>query len=420
MKNGVAGLGNIWYNMCIYTEDDMKPTAVLDIGSSKVVCLCGSIADRDGIIVHGVGIASCEPYLSDSFTDKVALHDAIIDVIQKAEQEAHTRIREIVLTVPTGFLTLELSDVTMSFGDQARMVENDDVEQLISKSFQRAKKPEDCILIHSTPVFFLVDGISSAEIPIGIETEEISALVAHIFVRQEFVNTVQDILEDIGVEISMCISSMLGEALMLIPDSERVRPAVLIDVGYRQTDICIVEGSALTGLSSIPVGGYQFASDLAFGLGVTQESAEQAKRRFVFSLDQGDKTEILRTETESKRVSNRTIAYVIEARANDLADLIKNELDKLSVNLEAKPVIYLSGGGLLMMRGSLDFLKKRLNIAIKRDMPWTPRLSSPNYCSSFGALYFVLRANRSVEDLPQKRENDEDSFLTRLRHFFTK
>ena len=398
----------------------MKPTAVLDIGSSKVVCLCGNIAERDGIIVHGVGIASCESYLNGEFTDKQGLHDAIIDVIQKAEQEARIRIREIVLTVPSCFLYLALSDVAMSFGDKARIVESDDVEQLIAKSFKKVEKPDDCILIHSTPVFFLVDGISSAEIPTGIETEEISALIAHIFVKQEFVDTVQDILEDIGVEISMCISAMLGEALMLIPESERVRPAVLIDVGYRQTDICVIEGSALTALSSIPVGGYQFASDLAFGLEVTQESAEQAKRRFVFSLQYGDKTEILRTETESKRVSNRTIAYVIEARAGELAELIMAELEKMNVNLEAKPVIYLSGGGLLMMRGSLEFLKKKMNVPIKRDMPWTPRLSSPNYCSSFGALYFVLRGNRTADETPQKTERDNESFLNKIKNFFTK
>ena len=79
----------------------MKPTAVLDIGSSKVVCLCGNISDRDGIIIHGVGTASCESFLNGEFTDKQSLHDAIIDVVQKAEQEAHTRIRDIALTVPS-------------------------------------------------------------------------------------------------------------------------------------------------------------------------------------------------------------------------------------------------------------------------------------------------------------------------------
>ena len=398
----------------------MKPAAILDIGSSKVVCLSGSVMDKGGIVVHGAGVSGCEGYLGNTFPDKQSLHDAIVDAVWKAEQEARTRIRDVALTVPASFSKLILSDMTMTLGDRARMVEPADIDRLIELSFRKIGTPDGYVLMHSTPVFFLVDGISSAEMPQGIVTEEISGLIAHMFVEEDYIATIQSALDDIGVEISMCISAALGEATMLIPETERVRPAVLIDVGYRQTDICVIENAALTALATIPMGGYQFASDLAFGLDVTQQSAEQAKRRFVFSLDYGDKTEILRSETESKRVANSTIAYIIEARANDLAANIRETLDSMQVNLESRPVVYLSGGGFLMMRGSLDFLKKALGFPIKRDMPWTPRLSSPNYCSAFGALNFVLRANRAVEDRPQETVPDEQSFWQKLKDFFTK
>ena len=398
----------------------MKPTAVLDIGSSKVVCLYGKIADRDGILVSGVGVASCESYLNGDWLDKQGLHDAIIEVIHKAEQEANTRFREVVLTVPTAFSKVVLSDIAISFGDRPRIVEQVDIDNMLEASVRKVTHPAGMQLINSTPVFFFVDGISSSESPIETETDELSALVSHIFVKSEFVDTIQDIVDDIGVEFSMFINSMHGEALMLIPEQERVRPAVLIDVGYRQTDLCVVEGTALTALSSIPVGGYQFASDLAFGLEVTQDSAEQAKRRFVFSLDYGDKTEILRSETASKRVALDTIAYIIEARAAELAQLIKEELERMDVNLSARPVIYLTGGGLLMMRGSLEFLKKQLALPIKRDMPWTPRLSSPNYCSAFGALYFALRFNHPEGTAEATSTEEKPSFLTILKNFFTK
>ena len=398
----------------------MRPAAILDIGSSKVVCLSGSVLDKGGIVVHGAGVSGCDGYLLDRFLDKQSLHDANVDAVQKAEQESRTRIRDVTLTVPASFSKLTLSDMTMTLGDHARVVDPADVDKLIELSYRKIGTPEGYVLMHSTPVFFLVDGISSSELPQGIVTEEISGLIAHMFVREDYIATIQAALDDIGVDISMCVSAALGEATMLIPESERVRPAVLIDVGYRQTDICVIENAALTGLCSIPMGGYQFASDLAFGLDVTQQSAEQAKRRFVFSLDYGDKTEILRSENESKRVQNSTIAYIIEARANDLAAQIRSELDRLQVNLESRPIVYLSGGGLLMMRGSLDYLKKALGFPIKRDMPWTPRLSSPNYCSAFGALNFVLLANRAADDRPAEPERDESSFWQKLKDFFMK
>ena len=398
----------------------MRPAAILDIGSSKVVCLSGSVLDKGGIVVHGAGVSGCDGYLNDQFLDKQSLHDAIVDAVQKAEQESRTRIRDVALTVPASFSKLVLSDMTMTLGDHARVVDPADVDKLIELSYRKIGTPEGFVLMHSTPVFFLVDGISSSELPQGIVTEEISGLIAHMFVREDYIATIQAALDDIGVDISMCVSAALGEATMLIPESERVRPAVLIDVGYRQTDICVIENAALTGLATIPMGGYQFASDLAFGLDVTQQSAEQAKRRFVFSLDYGDKTEILRSDNETKRVANSTIAYIIEARANDLAAQIRSELDRLQVNLESRPIVYLSGGGLLMMRGSLDYLKKTLGFPIKRDMPWTPRLSSPNYCSAFGALNFVLLANRASDDRPAESERDESSFWQKLKDFFMK
>ena len=398
----------------------MKPATILDVGSSKVVCLCGSMVDKDGIVVHGAGISTYAGFRDGAFLDKQSLHNAVVDCVQKTEQESRIRIRDVALTVPAAFARLELCDATIALGS-SRLVESADVDKLIHLSLQKAKKEDGWTLMHSTPVFFMVDGLSSTEMPDGVTAEEVSALVSHMFVQDEYIRSVQDALDDLGVEISMCVSGQLGEAVMLIPDNERVRPAVLIDIGYMQTDIAVVENAALTGLSTLPVGGYQFASDLSFGLDVPMEAAEQAKRRFVFSLDYQDKTEVLRTAAGSKKVSHQAISYIIEARAGELAGMIRREMEKLGVNLDARPAVYVSGGGLLMMRGGLDFLRGALNLPLKRDMPWTPRLSSPNYCSAFGALDFVLKANNPPEETMAKQQDDRlAKLLQKIKNFFMK
>jgi cell division protein FtsA len=353
----------------------------------------------------------------------IAIRDAVNGALEAARNEktiGKSLEAKVALTVPAAFARLELCDATIALGS-SRLVESADVDKLIQLSLQKAKKEEGWTLMHSTPVFFMVDGVSSTEMPEGVTAEEISALVSHMFVRDEYIRAVQDALDDLGVEISMCVSAQLGEAVMLIPDNERVRPAVLIDIGYMQTDIAVVENAALTGLSTLPVGGYQFASDLSFGLDVPMDAAEQAKRRFVFSLDYRDKTEVLRTAAGSKKVSHQAISYIIEARAGELAGMIRREMEQLGVNLDARPAVYVSGGGLLMMRGGLDFLRGALNLPLKRDMPWTPRLSSPNYCSAFGALDFVLKANSSPEESMAKQKDDRVAgLLEKIKNFFMK
>ena len=399
----------------------MKPAAVLDIGSSKVVCLCGSRADEDGIIVHGAGVAQCEAFRDGEFLDKESLRSAVVEALQKAEQESRIRIRDVAVTVPASFADLQITDATLALGHN-RIVDSNDIDELIKKSFDKCQRRPGYTLMHCTPVFFLVDGVSSSENPVGIKTDEFSALVSHMFVREEYVRTVQEALDDLGVEISMCVSAQLGESVMLIPDKERVRPAVLIDIGYYQTDIAVVEYSALTKLSTLSVGGFHFANDLAFGLDVPLEAAEQAKRRFVFSLDNDARSEIIRTATGSKKVSRSAISYIIEARADDFSILLRRELERLGINLDARPVIYVSGGGLLMMRGGLEHLRNALNMPLKRDMPWTPRLSTPNYCSAFGALDFVLKAHDPDRTQAAQAEDGGqlDGFFKKIKDFFTK
>mgnify|MGYP004464993593 FL=1 len=398
----------------------MKPAAVLDIGSSKVVCLCGSMADGDGIVVHGAGVCAYEGYRDGAFIDKQSLHNAVVEALQKAEQESRIRIRDVALTVPAAFSDLLLTDATLSLG-KPRKTEAADIDRLIALSLEKCKKKPGYTLMHSTPVFFLVDGVSSTEVPEGITTDEISALISHMFVQEAYIRTVQESLDDMGVEISMCVSAQLGESVMLIPEKERVRPAVLIDVGYHQTEISVVENTALTAISTLPIGGYQFASDLSFGLDVPMDAAEQAKRRYVFSLDLQEKSEVLRTAAGSKKVSRSAISYIIEARATELAGMLRREMENMGVNLDARPAVYVSGGGLLMMRGGLDFMRKALNLPLKRDMPWTPRLSSPNYCSAFGALDFVLKANRPQEDTTASGSEEKlGSLLKKIKEFFMK
>lgn len=398
----------------------MKPAAVLDIGSSKVVCLCGSMADGDGIVVHGAGVCTYEGYRDGAFIDKQSLHNAVVEALQKAEQESRIRIRDVALTVPAAFSDLLLTDATLSLG-KPRKTEAADIDRLIALSLEKCKKKPGYTLMHSTPVFFLVDGVSSTEVPEGITTDEISALISHMFVQEAYIRTVQESLDDMGVEISMCVSAQLGESVMLIPEKERVRPAVLIDVGYYQTEISVVENTALTAISTLPIGGYQFASDLSFGLDVPMDAAEQAKRRYVFSLDLQEKSEVLRTTAGSKKVSRSAISYIIEARATELAGMLRREMENMGVNLDARPAVYVSGGGLLMMRGGLDFMRKALNLPLKRDMPWTPRLSSPNYCSAFGALDFVLKANRPQEDTTASGSEEKlGSLLKKIKEFFMK
>ena len=87
----------------------MKPAAILDVGSSKVVCLCGSMVDKDGIVVHGAGISTYAGFRDGAFLDKQSLHNAVVDCVHK------------ILDMFAPNLVLGISDEISSTGDIERI-----------------------------------------------------------------------------------------------------------------------------------------------------------------------------------------------------------------------------------------------------------------------------------------------------------
>ena len=393
----------------------MKPAAVLDIGSSKIVCLCGSFVNRDGITVHGVSVCPYKGYQAGSFTDRRSLHNAIVEAVSKTEQEARLRIREAAISVPAPFSRIVLTEASLPIGGHGKRVMAEDIDDVISLSLKKVKL-NGYVLMHSTPVSFTVGGVVSSALPTGAKAEELGALVSHMYVQDEFLTAMEQALAPLDIEISMNVSSQLCAALAVIPEKERVRPAILIDVGYTHTDVSIVENAALTDMRSIEAGGRQLATDLAFGLDIPLDTAEQVKRRFVFLQEPLSSTEIVRTQNGAKRVEHGAIELIMEARAGELVTMIRAAIKEMGISPEASPVTYLTGGGIAMMKGGLDYLKRGLQLNIQRDTPWVADMDTPNFTSAFAALDFVLRA--TGDDVVSN--TSPATIADRFRNLFTK
>ena len=353
-------------------------------------------------MVHGAGVCAYAGYESGEFLNIKSLDEAIVSAIRDAEEMSRIRIRDIVVAVPAPFSKLIVTAATIRLDPRKERIKADDIDELISLSLAKARAPEH-VLMHSTPISYTVDGYTSSEAPEGKRAGELSAEVSHMYVQERFLNTISEILKTLSIEISMCVSTPLAESLLLIPEEERVRPAVLIDVGYTHTDVSLVENAALTNLTTIDMGGAQFASDLAYGLEIPLETAEQVKRKYTFLQEGEDKVETIRMVTGVKRVEH---------------DLLKRSLRMLGVRAETRPVTYLTGGGFSMMRGGGEFLRQRLGLNVKRDMPYMPDMNTPNYASAFGVLDFVLRASSEEVDEPAPVREGVRGILDRIRDLF--
>lgn len=367
-------------------------SAILDIGSSKVICLICTDDGHDNILVQGAGIREYKGYRHGVFEDEESLSDAVVDALSAAETECKHRVRDISVGVPAPFTKLICGEGTHRLADKPRRVTHRDIDEVINASLD-FEAPAGFELISSTPVDFTVDGMERSDMPLGVTAVEISSRVSHVYVDSRFKRLVSDALLRVGLDADMYIAVPLSEGLFVIPESERANGAVLIDAGATHTDVCLIKNAALIDIKTIDVGGGHFTSDLCYGLGLGRAAAENVKRRYVYSLDYQDSIDMIRQPGGGVLyVEHEAIQYIIEERTREMASLIREAIAGMGFPEGFAVPTYMTGGGLTLMRGSCEFMEKELGFPIQVNMPWMPRLSSPNYASAFSVMDFVMHA----------------------------
>lgn len=393
-------------------------TAILDIGSSKVICLICGDDGKDNILVQGAGIREYNGYRHGALEDEQSLSDAVVDALSAAETEAKHRVRDISVGVPAPFIKLICHEGTLEPKGRNKRVTHRDVDELINASLD-FEAPAGYELISSTPVEFTVDGMTRADTPVGVSADVVSSLVAHIYIDSRFKRIISDALLRVGLDADMYIAVPLSEGLFVVPEGERACGAVLIDTGATHTDVCLLHNAALIDMRIIEAGGSHFTSDLCYGLGLNKATAENVKRRYVYSLDYQDSIDTIRQHGGGvMKVEHETIQYIIEERTRELASLINKAMAEMGITPDKPISIYMTGGGVTLMRGSCEFMERELGRPIQVRMPWMPRLSSPNYASAFSVMDFVMHA--TDEDNAGRLEGVgvRRNTLKKLRNFF--
>jgi cell division protein FtsA len=264
------------------------------------------------------------------------------------------------------------------------------VEMIFDKA-DKQLSPVRGIVIHRSPAWFMVDGGKKVLEPVGMKGSELKALVSFVVADTFFLDDVLARMRDLNITVSGFFSSSTGEAMLYLPQEERDRTAILIDVGYLCTDVMAVEGDAVIFQKTLPVGGGHITVDIASGLQINMEQAEQIKREYVYGISTITPSYSAAgpEAAKSQTFSREDVADVLEPRVDEIADMINQCIEDSGIKLGNWSNIYLTGGGLAMNRGGKDYLSARLNRPVRDTVKRTVKLSSPVYASAMGLLDLI-------------------------------
>lgn len=386
--------------------------AAIDFGTNKIVTLVAENSGNQRCDISGAGIAPYDGFSGDQWNSPQQLNDAIKSSVQEAEAQAHYKIREINVGVPGEFSRVYAIPAKVELQGADPKVSMKHIETVFANAQQELERLHG-VIIHRSPAWFMVDDGKKTLEPMNMKGRELKALVSFVVADQFFLDEMSGRLREMGISVSGFFSTITGEAMLYLPEEDRDRTSVLIDMGYLNTDVMIVEGDAIIYHHTVPLGGGHIAADVSEGLHIPLAAAEQIKRSYVYGMatlqqsydiDQGE-------DGKPATFTHSQVEEILEPRVDEIGEEIKKAIDDSGVRLGNWSNIYLTGGGLSLNRGGRDYLAGKLEKPVRETPKRTVKLNSPIYASALGLIDLVI-------DTMENQKVDPTGPLGGVKSFF--
>ena len=374
-----------------------KDVAVLDFGSSKITVFIGERGVNNTINIIGMGECNYAGFSEGEWLEPEQLSMAVGMAISNAETNSRTKIRHLYIGVPGEFCRCVCRNVNLSL-NKKRKITDADVDALHEQG-DTFKLRSDLTLINSQPIYYTIDDERRLIQPVGLSSSKLGGFISYIFAETDFIEFVDKIMEDVGIESSEYVCSMLAETMFLFDCVERDRWVVLRDVGYITTNVVVARGDGIVSMYNFSLGGGYITGDLATALDIPFAQAESLKQKIVLSLNMSDE-DVYSVNTSRDAVENfpaKTVNEIATARIKVIAQTIEKCLSECQYDFPEYIPYYLTGGGLSYMKGARDALSKFLSKPVQTVAPSLPQFNRPHMSSSLGLLDMVLNQQAPIK-----------------------
>jgi cell division protein FtsA len=373
----------------------LEPLCALDIGTNKICALIADVNEPDGVPrVLGVGQAPAEGLRRGVVVDLEKTVRSIAQSITDAELMAQVKIDRVICGIGGDQVKSINSRGVVAIPPGHHEVNQADVDRALAAA-RAVLLPADREIIHCLPVAFTMDDQPGIKDPIGMTGRRLEVEV-HIVTGA--VNTAQNItraLELAGLGVADLVLQPVASGWAVLDDEERDIGTLVIDIGGQTTDIAVFLEGSIRHTACIGVGGRNVTNDLAIGLRIGAEVAEELKRMYgsciAANVPSDEICTIPGTPGRPPRDVERSfLAEVIEPRMEEIFSLCKREFDVSPYRSSINGGCVITGGA-VQIEGACELAEKVLGMPVKLGYPrgvggLTDLIASPIFATAVGLI----------------------------------
>jgi cell division protein FtsA len=370
--------------------------AGLDIGSTKVSLVIGTVSPELKIDIVGLGSAANTGIRQGVVVNVEATIEAIAKARDEAELMSGYKIEDVYVAM--GGTHVKSFDSNGMIAIRNKEVRADDIHRVIDAA-KAVAVPADREVLHVLPREFKIDEQTGIFDPIGMSGVRLEANVHIVTAGQTALQNILKCAEKAGLKVRGLVLQQLASALAILSDDEKKLGAVVVDIGGGTSDIIMYSAGSVAFTSTVPVGGQHFTQDIAMGLRTPQTSAEKVKRKYGCAIaDLVDENETIEVEgvggRKPRALLRRNLCEVIEPRAEETLALIWQEIRRSGLINQMGSGIVLTGGA-CQLEGLLEMGEFITDIPVRRGSPervggLTDVVHSPEFATAVGLLIYGL------------------------------
>lgn len=358
----------------------------IDIGTYQikiVVAEEGTGGSRSLPLILGTGFAESKGLRHGYIINAADLARSLKSALAEAERTSGYRIKKAYLSVggigldevrSRGESIISRADLTITEGDLSKAIETSE-EKVAGKLVNRK-------VIHTIPLKFRVDGSEVLGRAENMKGTRVEADTLFVIALEQHLHDLITVVEECGVSVVDVMASPLAGSFVTLTKAQKVAGCALANIGAETTSVVVFENNIPISLKVFPVGSTNLTNDIALGLKVSLEEAEQIKLGALTA-----------TAYPKKKLDD-----IIATRLLHIFDLIEGHLKKLGKNELLPAGIILSGGGSGIAtiedfaKASLKLPSRRALLALKNN----PKIKDSTWAVAYGLIIWGL----SAEDEP--------------------
>lgn len=321
----------------------------LDIGSTKICALVGRLDEYGKIEILGMGKAESDGVIRGVVTNIDKTVNGIISAIEEAERQSGIDIRVVNVGIAGQHIRSITQRGSITRNSREDEITYSDVERLTNDMYRTVTPPGNEI-IHVMPQDYTVDFETGIKEPIGMSGIKLEADFNIITAQTAAIQNINRCVQRSGLEIDNLILEPIASSMSCLTDEEREAGVALVDIGGGTTDVAVFYENIIRHTAVIPFGGHIITSDIKEGCKIMGHQAEKLKVKFGRAIaEEASVNEFVSIpglkNRNPKEVSLHTLAKIIEARMQEIIELVHNEVIKSGYVNKLVGGIVITGGG---------------------------------------------------------------------------